>query len=413
MLALGVLAFVIRLWFVLSVGQTTNPFNDAGTYHRIAVNLAHGHGFRGRYGQETAQYPPAWPFLLSLVYRVFGSSYTPGEVLNAVLGAATVPLLYVAARRTLGRAEAIVVGVGMSLLIGQVIWTDVLISETLFVFLLAVLLAMLAVLPATRPRSALLVGIVLGVATLTRGEGFLLLTFPIAMWWPQVSRRVLRRQVAIILAVVVACVVPWTIRNAYTMHAFIPLSTDFASTFWAGHNPHANGAAVIPSAQLLTQVKVPATSPKHELEVNSLLRKKALSWMVSHPLDELRLIPLKLLALQSAEGQAILIWIDEQASLAHPVLSPSAGYRLGILADVGYYTLLTTFVASLAVFGKALWRRRVILRGALAYIGVALVMYGFVFYGGFRYRAPLEPLMLLVAAPLVARLATLRKQRLA
>ncbi len=413
MIGLGAVALIVRLWFVLSVGQTTFAFNDAAVYNTIAVSLAHGHGFRGIYGQLTAQWPPGYPFVLSLAYRIFGAHPTTGEVLNAVLGAGTVPILYFAARRTLGRVEAIFVGAGMTLLLGQVFWADVLISEALYAFVLAILLALLAVLPSARPRSAVLVGLALGAATLTRGEGFLLLAVPLAMWWPQLPRRVLLRQAAILCAVILAFVVPWTIRNAEAMHAFVPLSTNFSSTFWSGHNPNADGGPNFPSQALLSQVTAPVTSPQRELQTQSLLRKKALSWMVTHPLDELRLIPLKLIALNDNDGEAIPLWIDAQASSKHPVLTRAAQNRLRILADIGGYALLTAFLTSLVVFGKALWRRRPLLRGALAYFAVALVMYGFVFYGGFRYRAALEPLMLLVAAPLVARLWALRQQRLA
>lgn len=42
--------------------------------------------------------------------------------------------------------------------------------------------------------------------------------------------------------------------------------------------------------------------------------------------------------------------------------------------------------------------------GVLAYLAVCLVNYGFVYYGAFRYRTPMEPLMLLVAVPLLVAL---------
>jgi 4-amino-4-deoxy-L-arabinose transferase-like glycosyltransferase len=414
MVGLGLLALALRLWFVLSVGQTTTKnLNDPAIYHAIAVNLAQGRGFRGIQDQLTAQFPPAYSFLLSLVYRIFGTSPTGGEVLNAFLGAATVPLLFYATRRTLGRREAIFVGVGMTVLLGQIFWTDVLFGETLFTFLVAVVLVLVTVLAPDRRRSAVLLGIVLGIATLTRGEGIFLIVLPLAMWWSEMPRRALRRQGAIMLLVAAACVVPWTIRNAVEMHAFIPVSTNFGSTFWSGHNPHAYGGPDYAPASLLDKVKAPTTSPKHELELNSLLTHRALSWMVSHPLDELRLIPLKLIAFTGGDGQAIPLWIDKSAAPGHPVLSADAQYRLGILADLGSYTVIVLFVASLFVFGKALWQRRPILRGSLAYIAVSLVLYGFVFYGNFRYRAALEPLMLMVAAPLIAQLIRLRAQRFA
>src|SRR6202035_4178304 len=188
--------------------------------------------------------------------------------------------------------------------------------------------------------------------------------------WPDLPRRVLRRQGGIKLAAMLAFVVPWTVRNAIVMHSFIPLSTDFASTFWGGHNPDANGGPVEPSQQLLAQIKTPPTNPKRELQIQSLLRSKAISWMLSHPLDELQLIPEKLIALGSGDGQAIALWLDAQASVQRPVLSQTAQARLNILADVGSYGLFAAFAASLLVYGRSLWRRRPILRGPLAYLCV-------------------------------------------
>ena len=50
---------------------------------------------------------------------------------------------------------------------------------------------------------------------------------------------------------------------------------------------------------------------------------------------------------------------------------------------------------------RRLWRLHPMMRGVLAYLAACLVVYGFVYYGQFRYRLPMEPLMILVATPLV------------
>ena len=53
------------------------------------------------------------------------------------------------------------------------------------------------------------------------------------------------------------------------------------------------------------------------------------------------------------------------------------------------------------MLGRELWRRPAS-RAAIVVIALALVLYGFVFYGNFRYRLPLEPLMILLAVSLLA-----------
>jgi 4-amino-4-deoxy-L-arabinose transferase-like glycosyltransferase len=410
MLGLGGVALVLRLWFALSVGQTsTRVLSDATVYQAIAENLVHGQGYAGITGQATAQFPPGYPLLLALVFSVFGVHPTAGAIVNALLGAVTVPLLYFTARRTLGRVEAIFAGIGMTVLFSQIIYADLLLSETLFTFLVVVVLALAAVVKPTRVRSAVLLGAVIAAATLTRGVGVVLIVIPLAMWWRAVPRRLLQRQALTMLAVVLAFVVPWTVRNAYDMHAFVPLSTDLGVTLWAGHSPQAYGGPLLPPQRLLSSIHYPPASTKFELAENRLLRNKAVSWAAAHPLDELRLIPLKLLSLVSGDGLSVAYWLDEPTK---PLLSSNAQGRVKILANIGGYAVLVLFLASLAVFGRALWRRRPILRGALLYLAVSAVLYGFVFFGGFRYFASLEPLMLLVAAPLAARLWMLRAQRL-
>ena len=50
---------------------------------------------------------------------------------------------------------------------------------------------------------------------------------------------------------------------------------------------------------------------------------------------------------------------------------------------------------------RRLWRFHPLMRGVLAYLAASLVTYGFVYYGQFRYRLAMEPLMILVATPLI------------
>ncbi len=76
-------------------------------------------------------------------------------------------------------------------------------------------------------------------------------------------------------------------------------------------------------------------------------------------------------------------------------------------ADLTYYGLLAATLVSILLFWRELWRRPVT-RGALVMFAGALFMFGFVYYGNYRYRVPLEPLMILVAAPLLVRAWDLR-----
>ena len=106
----------------------------------------------------------------------------------------------------------------------------ILMAEALFVPLVtAVLLLAYRARERADPASFALLGVAIGLATLTRAEGLLLgvvLVVPLA--WRLVSLASTRRvQLAgIALGVAALTVAPWTIRNALRLDAFVPVSNN-------------------------------------------------------------------------------------------------------------------------------------------------------------------------------------------
>ncbi len=401
---LTVAAFALRLAFVLTAKRSQVPFDDTFFYHTIATQISTGHGFTGPQGLPTAAWPPAYPFILAGLYKIFGSHMMVGEYFNVVVSSLTVPLVYMLALDTLGRTEARFAAAVMAIMPSQIFWTDVVLTESLAVFLTVGFLYW-AVKAPPRTRTYIITGVFIGICALTRGENVFLVVIPIALWWNQVDRNELLRRLAIVVAGGVLVVAPWTIRNISQMHSFIPISTNFSSTLWAGHNPKANGGPNYPNQAELNRELAGKTGPAKEVAQSTLLRKQALTWASHHPGKELVLIPEKLLSAVGPANQVFLFWINPTPQIT--AVHHDAVKRYSIAADFVWYTLLALTLASAWIFGRRLWENPALL-GSLAFILVSLVLYGFVFYGNFRYRAPLEPLMLLIAAPLVSRILALR-----
>jgi 4-amino-4-deoxy-L-arabinose transferase-like glycosyltransferase len=391
------LALLLRVAFVLAVERDGFPLNDTLFYNNVAAALAEGRGFTAFDGVPTAQWPPAFPFLLSIVYRITGPEALAGELANAVLGALCVAALYALAHRVFGRREAIVAAAALALLPGQILWTDVLLAETLYTLVLTLFFLLVAYLPP-RPWTVVALGLAIGLATLTRGEGLLLIPAVLAIWWPELPRRRLLLNGAALAMVAVLTVLPWTIRNTVAMDAFVPLSTNSSTTLWSGHNPGATGSQNYAPPELLAGI--PSEGKEREIEEGRLLRREALEYMVGHPARELELIPLKLVNLMRGDSWA-LEWVNDDRGQARP-LSDKWASVLRVAADFGWYGLLAATLAALVVLWRELWRNRVT-RGVIALFGGSLVLFGFVYYGNYRYRVPLEPLMLLIAAPLAVR----------
>jgi 4-amino-4-deoxy-L-arabinose transferase-like glycosyltransferase len=410
-LTIGVLALLVRLIWVLSVRRHGFAVNDALFYDLFAQQLAKGHGYTQLSGAPSAAWPPGYPFVLSLAFRVFGTGETVGQLFNAFIGAATVPLLYLIARRAFGRREAVFAATVLAILPAQVFLTDVLLSETFDTFLLVAVFAVLAVAPPSR-WAAFVVGLLIGAATLTRGENVLLVVIPLVVWWPQLTPRLRAIRFAIVVVAAALLIVPWTVRNTNELHAFVFISTNSGQSLYAGHNPHATGGSVIPPNSVIASVQH-EPDPKREVDRNRLLTTYAKNWAFHHPGRELLLIPERFLAFIGNDAAMMSTWINPGANAKKPAIGPQGTARLSLLVAIGWYGLLTTFVAALIFGAKGLWRRwrsvdpkrsraaRTSVQGALTWIALLTIVYCVGLFGQWRYHFALEPLMILVAAPAV------------
>jgi hypothetical protein len=271
-----------------------------------------------------------------------------------------------------------------------------LLSEPLYTFALAAFVALAATLQP-RLRSYLALGAVAGLAALTRQEALFLPLVVLPMGWGRGVRLDAVRRAALVAVAMLAVVVPWTVRNALMVHAFVPVATNAGTTLWSGHNPMANGGPVY-----ATQTSILRSihgGGSFEVKESALLRRKAISYAVDHPGRELELIPLKLRSLLRGDSHLV----DAIDSVEQRPLGARAAAWLRRGADAAFYALLAAMLATIVLLRRTLWRAPVI-RGVLAFMALALPLYGFVYYGNPRYRLPLEPLMLLVTAPGVVAL---------
>ncbi len=110
-LLLFAVGFLLRiacmLWWKSYNFTSLAPYNEVG---RLIERLATGRGFSSPYGGDTgytAAFPPLYPFLGSLIYRIFGSYTATARIailaMNCIFGAANSILIHQLGLRTLGR----------------------------------------------------------------------------------------------------------------------------------------------------------------------------------------------------------------------------------------------------------------------------------------------------------------------
>jgi hypothetical protein len=221
--AIGAAGILLRVAYVLLVARDIELGADATWYLLVAGSIREGLGFVDpetlfTTGETvaTANFPPLYPAFLAAVQAVFGTSETVSQLAGAFVGTSTVVLTALLARRLAGDRAGLIaaalVAVSPMLIAGD----GSMMSEVLYVPLVtaAVLLVLHAGTEGTWWSWAVL-GVVVGLAALTRTEALVLLAFlvlPVA-WWGRVPMRSrLLGIVATGLAVLVV-VGPWMLRN--------------------------------------------------------------------------------------------------------------------------------------------------------------------------------------------------------
>jgi 4-amino-4-deoxy-L-arabinose transferase-like glycosyltransferase len=289
------LALVVRI-AVIAGDTGYRPANDAFEYDYLAHSIASGDGYPPSgyllQGGPTAIRGPGYPYLLGGVYALSGDSRTAGRLAGALLGALSVLLLYLIAKRIWGIRIGLAAALLAAVFPPLVMLSRELLSESLFIPL--ELGALLCVLNFRRSggalRWAVTAGALCGLAALTRNTALaLLLAVPLGMWTAQ-ARLAARSLVAplLVLAVAALVIAPWTARNAVEFGRFIPLTTSTGITAAGVYNEASfrdsgsHGAwrdpQIVPGFTWLF-----TTAGIDEAGVDETLRSEASSFAWQHP----------------------------------------------------------------------------------------------------------------------------------
>lgn len=218
----------------------------------IAASLAAGHGFANPFGGNsgpTAWLGPVYPFLLSFVFRAFGTftrtSVLAALVINSFISALTAIPVYVIAQKTFNSKVAWWSAWFWALFPYTAYWGIRWVWDTSLSALLFTLLFMMTLLLAESGTLAtwLLYGILWGIAGLTNTAELAFL--PCAAFWllfqQKERNKLFWRNAILSIVVFIAALTPWTIRNYRVFHKFMPVRGNFGVEFHLGNTADANG----------------------------------------------------------------------------------------------------------------------------------------------------------------------------
>lgn len=377
-----VLAFLVRA--ATAVAFQFQPVSDYAGYEQMAVNLLAGKGLveGGNSAFLSAGYPL---FVLAPVFAVFGHHLLAALLANALLCTLSAWLIYLIAKEAGAGRVGRLLSVGMyAIYLPSWIYAAYLAKENLMTpLMLGVVLLSMRCARNPSTRMAISIGAVLGLLAITGNAGLALvpmLAIALAMSPLSLPQKLARLGLAGLVAMLV--VAPWLIRNHQAVGA-PALNTNGGFNLYIGNNPSATGM-FISIADTPRGATWQPLRKQGEVAANNTLKAEALAWIKQNPGRFLTL----------SFKKAVLFWMPP---IHEGEGGQSQGEALTRLAWLAQYLL----ICGLAVAGMAYRRLRtsntcLLWLAILCYTAVHMI-----FYVIYRYREPVMPLLIVLAALVV------------
>jgi MYXO-CTERM domain-containing protein len=403
--ALLLLALGARIGYIIATPDYQIA-HDARDYDRHARSIATGEGY-AKIGAGpdglTAFRPPAYPYFLAGTYAIAGVARADtaeriraGRIANAIVGMAIVVLIGLLAAQLFDRRIALAAMALAAVYVPLVLVGGALMSEPLFAALmLAALVAAIRHRRSAYPfRWAVIAGLLAGLMILARANALVLLApLALAVWTgrPWRARRSMAAP-ALLVAVALATVAPWTIRNAVVLHSFVPVSTQFGSALAGTYNDEARADR---------ENRASWRSPRHIDQYQYLVRHPRWRQVPEPQLDtELRAAAMRYAADHPAYVAKVAYWDTlRMLDLAGLNWSRHTAATISVAPDWADAGVVCFWVIALLAVAGAFSRRRG--RLPLYVAAFPLLVYLSVVFMVFetpRYRTGIDPFILLLAA---------------
>jgi 4-amino-4-deoxy-L-arabinose transferase-like glycosyltransferase len=398
--------FALRAYVIFHMREM-GLFADMQDYHDRAMHLLQ----TGTLTPDAFRVP-FYSIFMAGVYTLFGPQLFAVRMVQALLSTITIALTYVVARHVVSARGALFAAGIVAFYPALILYAAYTMAETLFTVLALAAIALWLAQGKAPWWTALVAGVVVGAATLTRSVGLAVLAgILLAEVVSIIRQRTLPDRVAIIRAplLVAGCAIvlaPWVQRNYSIYERFIP--TDTASGFNAliGNYPGATGRHPgIPAVE--AAAKEYWSGARNDLERSEIGLRVARDYTLEHPARAFRLALLKVAYLFGVEGR------EHAWGYSYHL----QGRRTANVVWVWGVAIIVSFPFVMTLASIGLWRPGITRLPAAIVIVCALVAVTGLHvasFGDTRFHLPWLPLLAVLAArafaPLAARPWTLARQ---
>ena len=358
---------------------------------RIARALVTGFGYSDcfaniflRHTGPTAWLPPLYPLLIAAVFRVFGVySLTSSWVLlaiNCLFSAATAMAAWEIGVRCFGPSTGLWAGWIWALYPAFMqyavhwIW-EMTITTALFAWVIVLALRMREQPTVSPTRRWAIFGLAWGAIALSNATLLAFLPF-CGLWVLHKQTKNLPR--AILAAVIfLACVTPWTIRNAQVFHTFIPLRGNLGVELMLGNGPGSNGLLMEYNHPFQDAIQLRQYAAMGEVRYVAMRGAMAKDYMRAHPAH----------LVADSLKRVFFFW----ASVPHPadhawIVEYGRVFSFSLISLCGLLGLALAMARRIPGAGLFFW----------AFLLLPIAYYFVTVHA--RFRHPLEPLICVLGA---------------
>jgi 4-amino-4-deoxy-L-arabinose transferase-like glycosyltransferase len=370
------------VWF------TPPLFSDDLDYVALGRSIVHEGSYQLE-GRQTAYRPPGYPMILAGIFASFGDSLGPVRVVQALADTVSCFLLFLIGRKLFSPRVGLIAAGIFALFPAQILYVSILMTETLFTTLLLLFLWLCAD-DEVSWRHALIAGVVLGIGTLMRPT---ILLMPLCVftvrWLAGGDMRKCARLLAVMGVMASVVLLPWLVRN-YMQFGRVTLTSNTGVNFWMGNHAGASGAYSYPEGN-------PLRSVDDEFGRSDLGIALGMHFIRSNPVGEGVILAKKWAHFFSVDYWLLLTtrYQPNFRSAPNPGVvygSFPAGRILAVHLPFACVLLLGTFGFLCHAPGD---RKRVLFLLSVCAYWLAVHL---VFFAEARFRFPIVPLLMIVAA---------------
>jgi len=232
-----ILSMIVKIWWINNI--PLSPVYDFETFYRVSVNLFEGKGFTLD-GYPWAFQSYGYPMFLSLFFKLVNdSSVFTAKIFNVICSVATLPFIYLIFNKVFSKKSIMwFCFIVFAFLPNNLIYTNVLGSEILSVFLFSIIICMnLYMTEKNKIYNFSIQGILVGLLSLVKP---FFMAFPIVLIFIYfIKEKQLKKLLTISIFLIIGfsiVLIPSTIKNYRAFGKAFPISYNGGYTLYINNN---------------------------------------------------------------------------------------------------------------------------------------------------------------------------------